>query len=634
MKSLPAGQAPLQVLLVEDNATDTLLVRDALENAATPVAVALCTRLEAAQAYLQSHTVDAILLDLSLPDSDGLATFLALSVVAGDVPIVVLSHLEDEALALQAVRSGAQDYLVKGQAEGQVVRAVRYAVERTRLERARSKAEAQLRLLQASVAHLNDIVLITDANPANPCIVYANQAFERISGYSLAEVLGRTPKFLQGLDTQRAALDAISQALQRSEPVRVDVINYTKAGAAYWLEIDISYLRDDNGEVTHFVAIQRDITQRKAFEAAQQENEKRLGLALSGGQLGYWDWNLQDDSLQVSDRWLEMLGLDPAITPGTMDLWRSLVHPEDVPKLQHIIQTVLNHPQGTTFDVTIRARHAQGHSIWILDKGAVFARLPDGRPLRVVGTHLDITQQKEAELQIAVAVRALESSQRQLQTLSRRILNAQETERRRVALELHDDLGQALTAVKINLMSPSSVEGREPTAMEAENIRIVEDALQQVRRIALALRPSMLDDLGLEAALNWLVQSATANRDLVVNLECRMASERIAPEIETACFRIVQESLTNIRRHAQAKQVQILLQTDADNLELCVKDDGIGFDLATLSGRRGEGFSLGLLGIRERAVGVGGDVSIETAPGQGCTVRMHCALDASPLSIL
>ena len=317
-----------------------------------------------------------------------------------------------------------------------------------------------------------------------------------------------------------------------------------------------------------------------------------------------------------------------------MALWRSLVHPDDVSKLHHIIESVLNSSQGTTFEVTIRARHALGHSVWILDKGAVFERLPDGRPLRVVGTHMDITASKEAELQVAVAVRALESSQRQLQTLSRRILNAQETERRRVALELHDDLGQALTAVKINLMSPPSVEGREPTVMEAENICIVEDALQQVRRIALALRPSMLDDLGLQAALTWLVQSATANRDLVVDLQCQMASDRIAPEIETACFRIVQEALTNIRRHARAKRVEIVLQTDADSLELTVKDDGIGFDLTKRASRQGEGFSLGLLGIRERAINVGGDINIETSPGQGCTVRMRCALDASPLSIL
>lgn len=634
MKSILAGNAELHILVVEDNATDTLLVCDELAHVATAFVVQPCTHLNAALDWLKRQTFDAVLLDLNLPDSDGLATFRALSLAAPGVAIVVLSHREDEMLALQAVQAGAQDYLVKGQVEGLLVRAVRYAVERAGLQRARHAAESQLRLLQASVDHLNDVVLITDANPTNPCIVYVNDAFTRQTGYTVHEALGRTPKFLQGPNTQREALDRIGIALGSAESVRVEIINYTKTGQPFWLEIDISPLRDSAGLVTHFVAIERDVSQRKAFEIAQQTSEKRLALALSGGQLGFWDWNLQHDSLSVSDRWLEMLGLDPATTQATMDLWRSLVHPEDVPKLQHIIESVLNHPQGTIFEVTIRARHALGHNVWILDKGAVFERLPDGRPLRVVGTHMDITFSKEAELQVADAVRALENSQSQLQTLSRRILNAQETERRRVALELHDDLGQALTAVKINLLSPPSVEGRDPTAMEAENIRIVEVALQQVRRIALALRPSMLDDLGLEAALTWLVQSATTNRDLTVDFQCVMASDRIAPEIETACFRIVQESLTNIRRHSWAKRVEISLETNAEWLELVVKDDGVGFDLTSRAGQHGDGFSLGLLGIRERAFNVGGEISIESTPGKGCTVRFRCTLEAAPLSVL
>jgi signal transduction histidine kinase len=120
----------------------------------------------------------------------------------------------------------------------------------------------------------------------------------------------------------------------------------------------------------------------------------------------------------------------------------------------------------------------------------------------------------------------------------------------------------------------------------------------------------------------------------VIDLQCRMASDRIAPEIETACFRIVQESLTNIRRHAHAKRVEIALRTDADCLDLTVKDDGVGFDLTTQASRCGEDFSLGLLGIRERAFNVGADISIETSPGQGCTVRLRCSLDAGPFSIL
>jgi signal transduction histidine kinase len=229
---------------------------------------------------------------------------------------------------------------------------------------------------------------------------------------------------------------------------------------------------------------------------------------------------------------------------------------------------------------------------------------------------------------------ALLASQLQLQILGRRVLKAQETERRRVAHELHDELGQSLTAIKINLQSQQRMSALPPTGLDLENIRIVEDALQQVRRLSLALRPSMLDDLGLPAALAWLADSASLNRELVVQLQCDMVSERIPPDIETACFRIVQESLTNIRRHAQAHLVSIALECDDHHLLLSVTDDGVGFDKVNAGAALQSKFSLGLLGMQERALAIGGQITIDTAPGAGCTVRLQCTLDAFVASTL
>ena len=176
-ESLPAP--PLRVLLVEDNPTDTLVVCDELAHATIGFTVVACARLRAAVTRLRGERFDVVLLDLSLPDSDGLSTLGAINAAAPQVPVVVLSHRDDEALALQAVQAGAQDYLVKGQTEGLLVRALRYAVERARLELERRAAESRLRLLEASIAHLNDIVLITDADPVMPRIVFVNAAFTR-----------------------------------------------------------------------------------------------------------------------------------------------------------------------------------------------------------------------------------------------------------------------------------------------------------------------------------------------------------------------------------------------------------------------------------------------------------------------
>lgn len=216
------------------------------------------------------------------------------------------------------------------------------------------------------------------------------------------------------------------------------------------------------------------------------------------------------------------------------------------------------------------------------------------------------------------------SSTRQLKALSRRVLEAQELERRRVAIELHDELGQSLTAIKINLQLCERFKDQSPGDLNQENIRIVEDALQQVRRLAMTLRPSMLDDLGLAPALKWMAEQTSTRGGFAVSFHHERVQMRLSPEIETTCFRIVQEALTNVTRHAQASQVDIRLRREAEQLVLSVQDDGKGFDLNAMRKRAVAGSSLGVLGMQERATLIGGQLDIESSPGQGCTVQLTC----------
>lgn len=216
------------------------------------------------------------------------------------------------------------------------------------------------------------------------------------------------------------------------------------------------------------------------------------------------------------------------------------------------------------------------------------------------------------------------TSTRQLKALSRRVLEAQEQERRRVALELHDELGQLLTAIKINLQLGERFKEKAPPDLYSENLRIVEEALQQVRHLATGLRPSMLDDLGLAPALKWVAEQSANRSGFVVSFHHERTQVRLSPEIETACFRIVQEALTNISRHAQAKRVDISLRREGHELHLEVQDDGRGFDLSAMNQRATAGGSLGVLGMQERATLLGGQLDIGSAPGEGCTVQLRC----------
>lgn len=232
---------------------------------------------------------------------------------------------------------------------------------------------------------------------------------------------------------------------------------------------------------------------------------------------------------------------------------------------------------------------------------------------------IDITQRKSTE-------ESLKQSEQQLRALSRRVLEVQEAERRLVAIELHDELGQSLTAIKINLQSSARFHDRVPGEQNTEDILIVEEALRQVRRLALALRPAMLDDLGLVPALRWMAKQQSERVGFVANVHTVRLQGRLAPDIEIACFRIAQEALTNIARYARATTVNITLSEVGSDLVLSVQDDGSGFDIDATRVNAMAGGSIGVLGMQERAMLIGGTLEIESNRGCGSTVRLRCPM--------
>lgn len=230
-----------------------------------------------------------------------------------------------------------------------------------------------------------------------------------------------------------------------------------------------------------------------------------------------------------------------------------------------------------------------------------------------------------------------------LRQLSANLLETQEAERHHLARELHDELGQTLTATKIaleglrhddfnaissNIILPALPLANHPSLANA--ISHVELMLTQVRNLSLSLRPPMLDDFGLPAALRWLADQHTKTTGRPVTCDLTEYHGRPEPMLETACFRIAQEALTNISRHSGAQNVNVVLQSDAENFTLVVRDDGVGFDFSAAAARAHEGNSLGLLGQQERAALVGGKVEIISRPGAGTEVRAQFPLGTNP----
>jgi len=205
--------------------------------------------------------------------------------------------------------------------------------------------------------------------------------------------------------------------------------------------------------------------------------------------------------------------------------------------------------------------------------------------------------------------------------VSQRLLAAQERERRRIARGLHEDIGQTLTALRLNLQRLSPAE--QETPIVADSVALVDDALARVRALSVELRPSVLDDLGLTAAVEWYARRSAERAGYAVTVESALGASRLPEWIETAGFRIVREALTNIARHGRAPNVRIALERSARHVELTVADDGGGFDVAAATARAEAGESLGLLDMREAVTLAGGTLTLTSAPGRGTTIRVR-----------
>ncbi len=227
----------------------------------------------------------------------------------------------------------------------------------------------------------------------------------------------------------------------------------------------------------------------------------------------------------------------------------------------------------------------------------------------------EVAQRKRAEEE-------LHDSAALLRILSRRLMDAQESERRSIAHELHDEIGQALSALRLNLhvlQKARSVEERESCILES--VDIVEQLLQQVRDLSLNLRPSVLDDLGLVAALQWQLNRLAERAGFRADFRSEGLSGRLSAELETICFRVAQEALTNVVRHARARQVSVVLRRGERDLVLTVADDGVGFDVKAAAAAARGGSSLGLLGMQERVLFGAGELSLNSTPGRGTEIR-------------
>jgi PAS domain S-box-containing protein len=502
----------------------------------------------------------------------------------------------------------------------------------------RKTVEQSTGLLAAIVDSSDDAII---SKNLDSIITSWNKAAERLFGYIAKEVVGKSITLLipqERIEEEKMILEQIRRGdqIKHFETVRIH-----KDGTPIDISVTISPIRDSMGNIVGASKVARDITERKQSERALRESEERFRAIVETTpecvKLVAADGTL----LHMNPPGLVMVGADSSEQVTGKNVY-NLIAPHDRDRFRDFNERICRGERGNLeFDIvslTGSNHHMQTH--------AAPLRMADGTVVHLAVTR-DITEQKRSQVELRrseerlrelanglekeVSIRTQELERRnsqvlqrteQLRELSIRLLRSQDDERRRIARELHDSAGQVLTAMGMNLavINQSATENPFLARAVEESQQLVQQLTKEIRTMSYLLHPPLLDENGLSGALRWYVEGMTQRSGIEITLNISKDFGRIGDGIEMAIFRIVQECLTNIHRHSGSSKASIYLLRNAEHVVLEVKDDGKGISPAKLAEIQSHRSGVGIAGIRERVLHLGGQMQIESV-GTGTLVR-------------
>ena len=519
----------------------------------------------------------------------------------------------------------------------------------------RKRAEHDIRLKGTALAAVANAIFITDRQGF---IQYANPAFSLISGYSTAETIGKKASLVKSDVHPESFFNEIWQTILSGQIWSGQITNMGKKKKLYVSEQSISPFKDASGEISHFVSVQRDITERLRVEDAIKRSEALFSSLIAQSPVGVYvvgaDFRLQQMNPKALPSFINvqpLIGRDFAEIVHT--LWSKRVASKIVACFRHTLKTGKPY-ESPEFSEQRQDTGQQEAYEWQIQR----VTLPAGE-LGVVCFFNDITERKRAEwvrrrLDILTAsnskleaeivqrqavektlkrseqhqrrlLKQAQHMQKQLRGFSHQIITAQEDERKRISRELHDVIAQTLVGINVHLGTLTRGTEGTPKSLLVKIQRtqqLVEKAADTVHQFARELRPTVLDDLGLIPALEAHLGCFTSDTGVRAALNVTADIESLIGNRRTALFRIVQEALTNVARHAKATSVSIsLLCLNERTIRMTITDDGQGFFADEALGAR-KSKRLGLLGMRERIEMIDGTFCIESSPGQSTIVSV------------
>ncbi len=433
----------------------------------------------------------------------------------------------------------------------------------------------------------------------------ANPALARMHGFdSPAELIRSRRDISREVYVEPAQRDEFKRLLEEHGEVRgFEHQFFRKDGSKIWISVNAHSVKDDAGNILYYEGTAQDISKRKRAEQALRESEERYRELFENSKDAFYVHDMKGVYVSVNRAAEKLSGYRREEIIGKH--FSEFMTPEHARHVQRQLQKKLETAGETTYEIEMITRRGKHIPVEISSRLIV----EHGVPVGVQGCARNISERRKA--------------QEAERNYSRRLIEAQEAERRRISLELHDQVGQILTAVKMNLHALKQT-CSEPETLSSitDNLKVIDEAVDQVRDLSVDLRPLLLDDFGLVVALRWYLERQTRNIGVPAKFVTGSLDEddRFSSELETACFRIVQEGVTNIVRHARASRISVRLERVVSDLILLITDDGAGFDARLLRSGTAGAATLGLRGMEERAQAVGGTITIDSAPALGTEI--------------
>ncbi len=510
----------------------------------------------------------------------------------------------------------------------------------------RRQAEQRLRMLEASVSASIDGITISDVHQPDYPLIYVSPGFERMTGYRADEVLGRNCRFLQNDDRDQPALDEIRKALKAETQCRVVLRNYRKDGALFWNELTMYPLHDAAGRLTHYVGIQRDVTGRKQVEDALRQSEERYTLAVSAGNVGVWDWNLETNEIYIDSILKQILGYEDHEIKNELDDWGRYVHPDDGEK---VMEAATAHLEGKApvYEVEHRMLHRGGGIRWFVARGTAM-RDVEGKPVRMVGTDTDVTERKLAEQELARINAKLEQRNRELQDFAHVASHDLQEPLRKI--RAFADLMQEDYSENVDETGKYYLDRMQDAAKRMAGL--ITDLLVY-SRVTTKVRPFGKVDL------NAVVADVISDLEMQIQETGGRITVSTLPTIDadsTQMHRLLQNFIANalkFHKPGEAPVVEVSgvlekhpARNGADTRAMCrleVRDNGIGFDekyldriftpFQRLHGRGSyAGTGMGLAICRRIVERHHGTITAHSTPGEGAQFVVMLPVQQPPVS--